>query len=409
MNAIHERSRYVQSIPARSSTAHEGTPLPRILIVDDEVAVLDGLRRQLRKRFDVRTATGGEDALRLLASADEAVAVIVSDMRMPEMDGATLLGRVRRQHPDVVRILLTGQADTQSAIAAVNEGSIHRFLTKPCPPEVLVDELTSAVELHRLATMEKELLATTLRRTVEALLATLSLAQPAAFARARRISSTALEVAAVLQLPDAWEVEMTAQLSSLGAVALPAAVLTKLDRGRPLEIEEREMVDRVPALSRDLVAAIPRLEAAAEAIGWQRARFDGEGASPGVPTGTELPVTARILRVAVDFENRMAVQKSVERAIGSLRAEVGAYDPEILDALATAHELMPSTATEGLVDVDQLRAGMVVAEDVYTVDALLLVGRGTEVTDTLVERLKNFAELGRFEGQILVSDQRGTG
>ncbi len=399
----------MQSILPRTSTGYEVTALPRILFVDDEVAVLDGLRRQLRKRFDVLTATGGEDALQLLAAADEAVAVIVSDMRMPEMDGATLLGRVRRQHPDVVRILLTGQADTQSAIAAVNEGSIHRFLTKPCPPEVLIDELASAVELHRLATVEKEMLATTLRRTVEALLATLALAQPVAFARAQRISSTALEVAQVLQIQDAWAVEMTAQLSSLGAVALPAAVLTKLDRGRPLEVEEREMVDRVPALSRDLVAAIPRLEAAAEAIGWQRARFDGQDSGPGVPTGTDLPLSARILRVAVDFESRMSVQKSVERAIGVLRSEVGAYDPDVVEALATAHELTPAGSdAEGLVDVDQLRAGMVVSEDLYTVDALLLVGRGTEVTDTLVERLKNFEELGRFQGQILVSDQRGS-
>ncbi len=397
----------MQSILGRTWAASETAALPRVLFVDDEVAVLDGLRRQLRKRFEVLTATGGEEALQLLATAEQPVTVLVSDMRMPEMDGATLLGRVRKEHPDVVRLLLTGQADTQSAIAAVNEGSIHRFLTKPCPPEVLVEELAGAVELHRLATVEKELLATTLRRTVEALLATLALAQPVAFARARRISATALELADVLEVPDSWAVEITAQLSSLGAVALPTAVLTKLDRGRPLEPEEREMVDRVPALSRDLVAAIPRLETAAEAIGWQRARFDGEGSGRGVPAGTDLPLTARILRVAVDFESRMSVQKSVERAIGGLRAEVGAYDPQVLDALATAHELGPvdAGAADRLVDVDGLRPGMVVAEDVYTVDALLLVGRGTEVTDTLLERLKNFEGLGRFEGQILVSDQ----
>src|SRR4029450_8454251 len=98
----------------------------------------------------------GAEALELLKT--EPIAVVVSDMRMPQMDGATLLSRIRALYPNVVRILLTGQADTQAAIAAVNEGQIYRFLTKPCPPEVLVQELENAVELSRLMTAEKELL-----------------------------------------------------------------------------------------------------------------------------------------------------------------------------------------------------------------------------------------------------------
>jgi response regulator RpfG family c-di-GMP phosphodiesterase len=397
----------VQSFLGSPPGAARATELPRVLFVDDEVAVLDGLRRQLRRRFDVLTATGGDEALQLLAATDEPVPVIVSDMRMPGMDGATLLGQVRRRHPEVVRILLTGQADTQSAIAAVNEGSIHRFLTKPCPPDVLVDELTSAVELHRLATLEKHLLATTLRATVEALLATLSLAQPMAFARAGRISSTAVELAEVLQVDDAWSVEITAQLAALGAVALPTTVLTKLDRGRPLDEDEQAMVDRVPGLSRDLVAGIPRLEDTAAAIGWQQARFDGAGARPGVPAGSELPLSARILKVAVDFEGWMSVQSSVQRALEGMRADGGAYDPEVLGALAVAHELVAAPGDPRPVEVGQLRPGTTVAQDLQTVDGLLLVGRGTEVTDTLIERLSNFEQQGRFTGPVLVVDRAG--
>src|ERR671929_330862 len=174
------------------------TGLPSILLVDDEVAILDGLRRQLRRRFTVHTATGGAEALAFLQS--ESVAVVVSDMRMPQMDGATFLARVRELQPDVVRILLTGQTDTQAAITAVNEGQIYRFLTKPCPPEVLLEEIGNAVELNRLLTAEKELMATTLRRTVEALMSTLSLAQPAAFGRAVRITRVVTELAEALQV-----------------------------------------------------------------------------------------------------------------------------------------------------------------------------------------------------------------
>src|SRR4051794_30165979 len=182
-----------------------GTPGPPILLVDDEAAILDGLRRQLRRKFTVHTATSGTEALRLLES--EPVTVVVSDMRMPEMDGATFLAQVRRRHPDIVRILLTGHADAESAIAAVNEGQISRFLTKPCPPEVLVAELGSAVELHRLTIAEKELLRTTLFGTVEALTAPLSLAQPALLARAARINRTVSELAEALEVQEPWEIE----------------------------------------------------------------------------------------------------------------------------------------------------------------------------------------------------------
>ena len=359
-----------------SPTAITPTAAPSILLVDDEQAILDGLRRQLRKKFTVHTALSGAAALELLEA--ESVTVVVSDMRMPEMDGATFLSKVRAQHPDVVRILLTGQADTQSAIAAVNEGSIYRFLTKPCPPEVIVDELTSAVELNRLVTAEKELLSTTLSRTVDALAATLSLAQPVAFARALRVSTTATELAEELGLDEPWEVHITAQLALLGGVALPAEVHAKLDGGRPLNEDERVMVDRVPQLSRDLVAAIPRLEDVAEAIGLQAARFDGAGSRIGVPSGADLPLAARILKVALDFDRSMSQQRSVQRAIAGLRADAGAYDPAVLDALARAHDDGGTTLAPQDVTIDELVPGMVVFDDVVTDTGLLLVGRGTE-------------------------------
>src|SRR4051812_20297282 len=103
-------------IPSGGLLSRAESDTAPILLVDDEVAILDGLRRQLRKKFTVHTANGGAEALELLKS--ESVAVVVSDMRMPQMDGATFLARVRALYPNVVRILLTGQADTQAAISA---------------------------------------------------------------------------------------------------------------------------------------------------------------------------------------------------------------------------------------------------------------------------------------------------
>ena len=121
---------------------------PRILCVDDEPAVLDGLRRRLRDRFEVRVATSGAAGLAALAD-DGPFAVVVSDMRMPAMDGAVFLQHVRERAADTVRILLTGYGDVESLAAAVNQGNIFRLLTKPCPPDVLRATLDAGVRLHR--------------------------------------------------------------------------------------------------------------------------------------------------------------------------------------------------------------------------------------------------------------------
>ena len=377
----------------------EGDAAP-ILLVDDEDAILDGLRRQLRKKFQVHTANGGAEALELLQT--EPVTVVVSDMRMPQMDGATFLSQVRALYPDVVRILLTGQTDTQAAITAVNEGQIYRFLTKPCPPEVLLEEIGSAVELNRRMTAEREVLGTTLRRTVEALTATLSLAQPGAFGRAVRVTRTVTELAEALAVTEAWELEVTAMLSHLGAVTLPPAVLAKLDAGRPLSEEEAEMVGRIPEISRDLVSTIPRLEGVAQAIGWHLARYDGEGSGVGVPRGEDLPLAARILRLAADFDAGMSQRPSVQATISALRADAGAYDPRALAALVTAHDVPDTQGPPRDVDVDDLSLGMVVFDDVYTTEGVLLISRGTEVTDALILRIENYARQKRVERQIRV-------
>jgi response regulator RpfG family c-di-GMP phosphodiesterase len=381
--------------------APSGSKAPPVLLVDDEVAILDGLRRQLRKSFTVHTATGGAEALEVLKS--EPISVVVSDMRMPHMDGATFLSQVRSLYPSVVRILLTGQADTQAAILAVNEGQIYRFLTKPCPPEVLVEEIGSGVEINRLKKAEKELLATTLRRTVEALMTTLSLAQPTAFAHAERVTRTITELAEALAIEDPWEVEVTGMLAYVGAVTLPPNVLEKLHAGRPLNEEEAEMAARVPGVSRDLVATIPRLEGVAEAIGLHRMRYDGKGSGPDVPRGEQLPLGARVLRVAVDFDSGTSQRPSVQDTVSAMRADGGAYDPRVLDALIQRHAAPELDEPPREIDVLDLEEAMVIFDDVFTTDGVLLVGRGTVVTDSLILRLENYSSQGRVGSTVRVT------
>jgi EAL domain-containing protein (putative c-di-GMP-specific phosphodiesterase class I)/CheY-like chemotaxis protein len=134
-----------------------GRGLPRVLLVDDEPSVLAVLRRQLANHYEIVTAGDGPTGLELLQH-DGPFAAVVSDMRMPIMDGATFLAGARAAARDTVRILLTGQSDIDAAVTAVNRGQIFRILSKPCPVEVLQACLRKAVDQHRLSQARTEIL-----------------------------------------------------------------------------------------------------------------------------------------------------------------------------------------------------------------------------------------------------------
>src|ERR1700722_18601072 len=166
----------------------------KILFVDDEPNLLDGLRRLLGKEFSIETANGGEAGLNLLAESGP-FAVVMSDMRMPGMNGVQFLSAVRQRWPDTVRLMLTGNSDIQTAIDAVKEGSVFRFMTKPCPENILKGAIRAALVQYGLIGAEKELLEKTLHGSVKVLTEILALVNPAAFSRASRIHHTVRHMA----------------------------------------------------------------------------------------------------------------------------------------------------------------------------------------------------------------------
>ena len=163
----------------------------KILCVDDEPNILNAYKRALRGTFLIETAAGGAEGLAILKGPDP-FAVVVSDMRMPGMDGVEFLREVKQIVPDTVRIMLTGNSDQQTAIDAVNRGSIFRFLTKPCSPEDLSQAIDAAIQQYRLVMAEKELPEKTLTGCVKTLTDILSLVNPTAFSRAGRPRRSAL-------------------------------------------------------------------------------------------------------------------------------------------------------------------------------------------------------------------------
>lgn len=128
----------------------------KILLVDDDPNVLSGYRRHLGRRFTLLTALGGQEALGLLGD-DPEVAVVIADMRMPGMNGVQFLTECARRHPDTVRMMLTGNADQETAVQAVNRGHVFRFLSKPAAIEDVIEAVEAGLKQHRLHQAEREL------------------------------------------------------------------------------------------------------------------------------------------------------------------------------------------------------------------------------------------------------------
>ena len=244
----------------------------KILLTDDDPNILSAFRRRLRRQFQLETALGGQEGLKILEDRGP-FAVIVSDMRMPDMDGIQLLTRVKERAPDTVRMMLTGNADLQTAIEAVNEGSIFRFLTKPCPPETFARALRAGLEQYHLIVAEQELLEKTLSGSIKLLTEMLSLISPTAFSQASRVRRYVRHIATRLGLADAWQFEVAAMLSQIGCVSVPPRILDKIHTGRSLSSDEQGIFSAHPAVGARLLANIPRLETIAQMIEGQGLPF----------------------------------------------------------------------------------------------------------------------------------------
>lgn len=362
---------------------------PKVLLVDDEPNVLEGLSMHLRRHYSVLTASSGAEGLAQL-TADNSVAVVVSDMRMPGMDGAQFLTRARQMAPTTVRILLTGQADVTSAIAAINGGQIFRFLTKPTSPPVFLQVVAAANEQHRLIESEKVLLEQTLRGSLRTMTEILALTSPQLFGRATRIRQTVAALMQKLSVPECWQIDVAAMLFPLAQVSLPPETAEKVCRAGELTADERKMVDRLPALADQLLAHIPRIEAVRVMIANAQEPFHPANCVQPV---SEAPLVIRgstLIKAAASFDALRQSGLAVGDVIGTMLAQPARFDEATLRALKDLYGESEDTRRIQEVSIHGLQQGMIFADDVVSRNGMLLVARGFEVTPTVLERLRNY-------------------
>jgi response regulator RpfG family c-di-GMP phosphodiesterase len=372
----------------------------KILFVDDEPILLQGYQRLLRKEFQLSTAVGGTAAL-LLVKQEGPYGVVVSDMRMPEMNGVELLARVRKLAPDTVRIMLTGDSDLGTAIHAVNEGNIFRFLSKPANKDTLVKTLTDSLAQYHLVCAEKELLENTLRGTVYVLTEVLSLVSPAAFSRAARVRRYVQHVATKLSLASPWKYEVAAMMSQLGCVTVDPTTLETVYSGDDLSPDEEAQYATHPLVAQDLLKSIPRMESIAWMIAHQFEPLPTEW-DTGDREMANTRLGAQILKAAIIFDGFLRKRRSRVEAAHFLTRRFAGLNPKIIEALM---ELEPEVAGEGTrtVGVADLHGGMVLQQEVRTKEGVLVAAKGQEVTVPLLIKLQSFWKKSAIADSVSVS------
>jgi response regulator RpfG family c-di-GMP phosphodiesterase len=380
----------------------------KILCVDDDEVTLKayrGMHQHLLSKgrdFLLETCSSPEQALAMVTGQGP-YAVVISDMQMPSMDGIQFLRWVKEIAPETVRMMVTGIAVFQVAVDALHEGSVFRFLTKPCTLETFGRAIEAGIHQYTLIRAEKELLEKTLTGCIEVLTGALALVNPTAFGRAARVRQRVKQLAEQLKSDNVWRLEMAAMLSQSGCITVPEEIIGRVYRGADLEPHEWNMFADHPRIGHDLISRIPRLEPVALAIAYQEKHYDGTGIPEDDVRGSDIPLAARVLKVALDFDTLESQGLSGTAALESMKRRPGWYDPAVLDALRIVlQDDVDLTRKDVTVKwlLEQLNAGLegqpllgriILADNVCTTNNVMVLSKGHEITIAFLERLRNFS------------------
>ncbi|MDB5051253.1 MAG: response regulator receiver modulated metal dependent phosphohydrolase [Fibrobacteres bacterium] len=423
--------------------------MEKILFLDDEQNVLNALRRVFKDEdHSVILTTSPEEARERLSK--ERIAVAVSDQRMPTLTGIQFLEEVKKASPETVRILLTGHADMNIAMEAINRGSVFRFLLKPWDDDELRAVLKQAAAHYALVTENIRLTELTFRQNQElqglnenlenkvrertqeveelnkrlekSFLGSVRVMAGLAEVHSAVIGSHSRRVAALskgmakkmgLSREEAVQVEVAALLHDVGKTMLPSEVLNKAEHA--LKPEERERLKRHPVMGEALVRMVPNMETAARLVRHHHERFYG-GGFPDRLKGQEIPLGSRIIAVADAYDNALNIRSEYqanlpERIFQQMVARSpGEFDPEVLEALGLflrEGDRIAQEASELEIKDRDLKAGMRLSRDVRNTQGVLLIPAGTVVTEEIVRTLQDYPEASRSLDGIHIFRNQG--
>jgi response regulator RpfG family c-di-GMP phosphodiesterase len=372
----------------------------KTLFVDDEINVLNAFKRVLRNSFPFDIAESGHRALELMEQ-NGPYAVVFSDMQMPEMSGLELLKTCRRRWPETVRVMLTGNVDQQTAVSAINEGDVFRFINKPISPETIKQTMIDSLDEYRRAKAEREILELTLTRTVDVLSDILALVKPEVFGRMSRLRELAMAICEKLDVRDRWQVEVAVTLSQLGCISVPDELINKVMQGQQLADEaQQRLFDGHYALGAQMVEKIPRLENVANSIRLVTKNYDGSGNPADRIAGEQIPFESRMLKILNEFDCLDSRLGDFREALRIMTKDSGRFDPKIFEALV---EVIADLRNKARIEirVHALEENMQIARDVFNEAGLLLVASGQTVTPAIKHHLQSFVAAGALKSDVI--------
>ncbi len=362
----------------------------KILFVDDDERILRGYKRLLMEKFNITAFSDPVEAIKHL-KIDNSFSVIISDFKMPGMDGVRFLGIAREIAPETTRIMLTGNADLETAVNAVNNGNIFRLLLKPCDNDILLRAIRDGIDLYQLQVAEKELLEKTLRGSVKILMDVLSITKPEAFSFAQQSRKLASKIGKRLKLENLWEIELAAMLSNIGYVTIPHEVVNKIYKGEALDKYEAEIYKTHPAIAEKLISNVPRLENIAEGIGLQMSPKLKIEKSDNI----NVKWIGRVLKLVTDFRKDILSSKNEKEALEKIRVNSQEYDDDAFAALVAEIMSVDEQYIVREYKVEELEDGMILAENILDENKNLIIPKLSEVTSIIRMRLQNFVKVGR--------------
>lgn len=441
----------MSNIVTTSNHADEQKPIPSvILLVDDEASILSSLKRVLRpKGYTLITAESGAEGLRLLE--ENAVDLIISDMRMPEMTGAQFLGKAKERYPEVTRILLTGYSEISSTISAINEGGIYHYLQKPWDEQDILLTVQRALEQQHLrkeaarlnevvrkqneelltfnARLEKQVEARTeeIRQTVmflensQAEIKLNFLTMLKVFSnmielrsgmlggQSDRVSALCRKIGKKLNRPDVeiQDMAIAGLLHAIGKIGLPDELIRKPQE--KMSGEESRAFMSHPVKGHMVLTPVSAFNNVGDLILYQYERYDGRGLPEGI-AGDRIPLGSRILAVARDFEALRSgaiatLPLAVDKSIQIIRSQSGhRYDPEVVEifiALVNEGDALLASRSRNIRSRD-LEVGMHLADDLRTNEGVLLIVRDSVITANNIQQIRKFEQLEDTALQISI-------
>lgn len=286
-----------------------------VLAIDDEENNLALLKRTLRHNYNILSASSAKEALKIIEEHGSEISLIVSDQKMPEMEGTEFFKQITNKYPDIVKVLLTGHSNIDILVDAINECHLFQYILKPFEPEQLCMVVENGIKKFELATSRVQILkdlSELFYKTIKSIAYALDAKDQYTHGHSLRVTVYSLALAKTLNLPDdiLEEIETAGLLHDIGKIAIPEKILCKPGK---LTDEEYEIIKRHPEMGEKLVNSIEKLKLISNWLKCHHERYDGKGYPDGL-SGEQIPISARIISIA-DTYDAMTSDRSYRKAL----------------------------------------------------------------------------------------------